>query len=181
MLKQWDIALPHVEFAYNSAVHFSTGKSPFAIVYTLVPRHVVDLVRLPMAQKTSVATENMVEQVQTVREEVKEKLERIKAKFKVTTDKRRRVKLFHEGDSLMVYLRRERFPVGTYNKLKSRKYGPYIVLKKINDNVYVVDLRYSMSISSTFNVADLHEFHDDESIYYDDNSGSSSSEVEGLM
>ncbi|CAL8157695.1 unnamed protein product [Prunus armeniaca] len=132
-----------------------------------------------MAQKTSVATKNMAEQVHTMREEVKEKLERTKAKFKVTADKRRCVKLFHEGDSLMVYLRRERFPIGTYNKLKPQKYGLYIVLKKMNDNAYVVDLRYSMSISSTFNVADLHEFHDYESIYYDDNSGSSSLEVEG--
>ncbi|KAI5341963.1 hypothetical protein L3X38_009838 [Prunus dulcis] len=48
-LKQWNVALPQVDFAYNSAVYSSIGKSPLAIVYTSVPRHVVDLVKLPRA------------------------------------------------------------------------------------------------------------------------------------
>ncbi|CAL8084589.1 unnamed protein product [Prunus armeniaca] len=143
--KQWDYALPQVDFAYNSAVH--RGK--------------------------------LAEEVVDIRDEVKQKLEQTNAKYKAVADKHRRVKVFQEGDSMMVFLRKERFLVGTYTKLKPKKYGPYKVLKRINDNAYIIELPDSMGISNTFNVADLYEFREDETLYPEHNSGSSSSEVEG--
>ncbi|CAL1396727.1 unnamed protein product [Linum trigynum] len=156
MPKQWDLALPQVEFAYNSAVHSATGKSPFSLVYTTPPLHVVDLIALPKAPGVSQAAEAMVRDVQAVKDVVKAKLEATGQKNKRAADAHRREKLFVVDDSVMVFLRKDRFPFGTYSKLQPRKYGPFKVLKKINDNAYVIDLPASMNISSTFNVADIY-------------------------
>ncbi|GKA29603.1 RNA-directed DNA polymerase [Tanacetum coccineum] len=158
--KLWDVSLAQAEFAYNSAVHSSTGFSPFEVVYKTSPRHVVDLVDLP--GKKNIQANRMVEEVQATHEVVRANITEANVKYKIVADKHRRKKLFQVGDEVMVFLRKERFPVGTYSKLQPKKYGPYKVLRKINDNAYVVDLPNTMSISKTFNVSDIYEFHSED-------------------
>ena len=157
--KQWDLALSQAEFTYNSSINRSTGKSPFAIVYCVPLKHTLDLVPLPELPGVSQAVENMAERIQAMQDEVRQKLEATNAKYKEAASKKRHEKIFNVGDLVLVYLRKERFPVGTYNKLKDKKYGPFQITKKINDNAYVVALPPNMSIFSTFNVVDLYDYH----------------------
>lgn len=175
--KQWDYALPQAEFAFNNAIHSSTGKSPFSVVYQKPPRHVVDLVKLPPMPDYSSIAARLAKDSQAIQVEVRQKLEETNQKFKEAANKHRRVNVFKVGDMVMVFLRRERFPAGQYNKLQPKKYGPYKILHKINDNAYVVELPSTMNISRTFNVSDLSHYHAADVPLYPDNSGASSFQV----
>jgi hypothetical protein len=137
----------------------STGKTPFQIVYCCPPRHALDLVPLPKLPSLSIAADNMAERITVIQYQVQQNLETSNAKYKAAANKKRRVHIFEAGDLVMVYLRKGRLPVGTYNKLKDKTYGPFQILRKINDNAYIVDLPADMAISTTFNVADLYEYH----------------------
>ncbi|PNY03978.1 hypothetical protein L195_g000389 [Trifolium pratense] len=55
-------------------IDLCSGKSPFSQVYTFVPKHVIDLVKLLKAPGVSLIAGNMAEEIIDVKEVVKAKL-----------------------------------------------------------------------------------------------------------
>jgi hypothetical protein len=62
----------------------------------------------------------------------------------------------------LAHLRKERFPRGTYNKLKKKKIRPCKVLKKFGANAYNIELPDGIEISSIFSFSDLYPYKDEE-------------------
>ena len=61
----------------------------------------------------------------------------------------------------MVHLRKEHFPIGTYNKLKMKKFGPCKIVKRHDsENAYEVELPADLNISLVFNILDLTEYYE---------------------
>ena len=74
---------------------------------------------------------------------------------------KRRYKEFQVGDEVIVHLRKEHFSVGTYNKLKMKKFGPCKIVKRHDyGNAYEVELLVELNISLAFNILDLKEFYE---------------------
>jgi hypothetical protein len=59
-------------------------------------------------------------------------------------------------------LRKERFPRGTYNKLKMKKIGPCRVMKKFGANTYEIELLDGIRISLMFNISDFYPYRAEE-------------------
>jgi hypothetical protein len=57
---------------------------------------------------------------------------------------------------VLAHLRKERFPRGTYNKLKMKKIGSCRILRKFGENAYELELPEGIGISSIFNILDLY-------------------------
>ena len=73
----------------------STGHSPFSIVYTKSPNHVVDLVELPHSKSRT--AEELAHSITNMFEEVTANLQSANAKYKNEADQHRRLKRFSES------------------------------------------------------------------------------------
>nr|GEW36159.1 RNA-directed DNA polymerase [Tanacetum cinerariifolium] len=169
--KQWDVALPQAEFAYNRSNHSSTGRSPFFNVYGRNPFTPLDLAPMVGDGSVSVEGDERTRQIKDLHAQVHEQIIKHNLQYQTHANKHRKHVLFEEGDIVWIHLRRARFPKGRFGKLHPRADGPFPILKKINDNAYKVELPGHCGVSDTFNVADLSPYTSNAD--FDDDSGSS--------
>jgi hypothetical protein len=110
----------------------------------------------------SASAKDFVEAMKELHSQVKEQLQNSSHEYKCREDQHRRQIQFEVGDLILAHLRKERFPKGTYNKLKMKKIGPCRVLKKFGANAYEIELPDGIEISLIFNVSYLYPYKDEE-------------------
>ena len=74
-LGNWDLLLPRAEFAYNSSVNRSTGKSPFEIIHGYKPRKPIDLIPLPSHARVSESAESYAQHIKELHKEISKKIQ----------------------------------------------------------------------------------------------------------
>ena len=87
------------------------------------------------------------------------KIEKKNAKYVEQANRRRKYVEFEVGELVWVHLRKDRFPLGKFGKLKPRVYDPFKIIEKIGENAYKLQLPDEYEISLMFNVKDLRPYH----------------------
>jgi hypothetical protein len=158
--KSWEECIPHAEFAYNHDKHSVTKRSPFEIVYGFNPPTALDLLPLPLHEHVNMDITKHVEFMKNLHKDTRKTIEAHINRHTAKINKNKTPCIFEEGDLVWIHLSKDRFPHEQNSKLKPRGDGPFKVLKRINDNAYLIDIPTSKYlVSNTFNIKDLPPFH----------------------
>ncbi|GJX21483.1 hypothetical protein Tco_0224160 [Tanacetum coccineum] len=127
---------------------------------TLMPNKPKELVKKPTGTLLTLSQfEDELEMGDEVYRAVHDNLVRGNSKYKQDADQ-----VDFEVDEFMwVVLTKDRFPVGQYNKLSTKKIGPLEIIKKIDSNAYRLKLPSHIRCSDVFNVKHLLPYHSDSS------------------
>jgi hypothetical protein len=122
------------------------------------PRGVSELKDSEQNETRSASAEDFAEAMKELHSQVRDHLQNSGQEYKRRVDQYRRELHFEFGDLILAHLRNERFPRGTYNKLKMKKIGPCKVLKKFGANAYEIELPDGIKISPIFNISDFYPY-----------------------
>ena len=165
-LSDWAVWLHVLEFAYNNAVHSSTGTSPFFLLYGFHPRTPLDFLKPSNADAKSYslspAAVSFLDTLAMHRDSARSAIAAAQDKQATQYNKGRRdVPEFKEGSQVLVNLHSLEWvdAKGAGAKLKQRWIGPFEVMQKINPKVYRLRMGDQYPGLPVFNIEHLKPYH----------------------
>ncbi|QRW18193.1 Retrotransposable element Tf2 protein [Rhizoctonia solani] len=142
--KDWVKWLPMAEFAYNNAVHSSTGKSPFKALYGWEPSLTPSNVPTDVPEADNLATQ-MEEQWREIEAALRQ------SKTRMVAGEAGKPLEFEIGEE--AWLDAKNVKLKTLSpKLTEQRLGPFKVTEKISDRAYRLELPPTMRIHNVFYV-----------------------------
>ncbi|UYV79808.1 K02A2.6-like [Cordylochernes scorpioides] len=136
--KDWDLILPYVTFAYNTAKQDTTGFTPFKLIHGREVETTVDtLFPNPHEDLQEDYNQKIASRVEETRQLAR--LETLKAqeKDKARYDSKHEAMDYNVGDLVWIFIPIRK--VGLSEKLMKRYFGPYRVTRKLSDVTFEVE------------------------------------------
>ncbi|KAF8684327.1 hypothetical protein RHS04_01435 [Rhizoctonia solani] len=152
--RDWTRWLPMAEFAYNNAVHSSTGKTPFKALYGWEPSLTLSNLPtdVPEADKLAQTMENQWREVEAALQQ---------SKARMIAGEEGSPTTFEIGEE--VWLDAKNINLKTLSpKLSEQRLGPFRVSEKISDRAYRLELPQTMRIHNVFYVGLLSKVKKDD-------------------
>ena len=132
-LKDWDVYLPYVLLAYRTAVHSSTGETPYKVMFGREATLPTDLNEIRIKDKESITPKEygnqLMEDLTMIWKEVKEYDNLVKQKREADSLKTHKPSDYEVGDLVYLYIKPS--IKGAGKKLRFPWRGPYKVVEKI--------------------------------------------------
>ena len=116
-IKEWEACLPITEYAYNRARHSTTGKSPFEVVYGFNPLSPLDILPLPLQERTNLDASARASYIKKMHEDTRHTIELQVQQLATKLNVNKQPMIFNIGDLVWLHLRKDHFPNERKSKL----------------------------------------------------------------
>jgi hypothetical protein len=157
----WDVYLPSVEFAYNNSVHFSTGFSPFFMMYGKDPITPDTLLCDAPVSNECVSSSEFVLHMRNILSAARDNIREAVDRQAANADMHRRHVPFAVGDRVMVDTSRVcgSLRPGLHGKVEDRWVGPFTVQSTVSSGLaFRIDLPECVRMHPVIHVSYLRPY-----------------------
>ena len=104
-IKEWEACLPIAEYAYNRARYSTTGKSPFEVVYGFNPLSPLDILPLPLQERTNLDASARASYIKKMHEDTRHTIECQVQRLVTKLNINKQPIIFNIGDLVWLHLR----------------------------------------------------------------------------